>query len=263
MGNRPLVASCAFVVVLIGGGFSTTANAWDTDKLQCPASDYAISFDGCYHRFPNAVLKGCKERHNECPGVKKSAPPVAYITATPSQVNAAIQCDIAAAAKQTKGKPVDFSTAVIKGALTFSEVKKSSAGVSLSVPAISVFLNASVAPSLSASSLTSTTRSTITNFGVAPAELSLCDYSSNNQWLTSQAIMNPVKGQTISTVTEAVSFVVTRQGSAGLKLNIIPISIGPQFSGEEDNTHQICLLFDFTKNPDPKEKASCPGGADK
>jgi hypothetical protein len=178
-------------------------------------------------------------------------------------VNAAIQCDIAAAAKQTKGKPVDFSTAVIKGALTFSEVKKSSAGVSLSVPAIPVFLNASVAPSLSASSLTSTTRSTITNFGVAPAELSLCDYSSNNQWLTSQAIMNPVKGQTISTVTEAVSFVVTRQGSAGLKLNIIPISIGPQFSGEEDNTHQICLLFDFTKNPDPKEKASCPGGADK
>jgi ethanolamine utilization microcompartment shell protein EutS len=71
-------------------------------------------------------FSGCRERNTECPGAKKAAAPIGYITVTPSQVNAAIQRDIADAAKRTKGKMVDFSTAVIKGALTFSEVTKRS-----------------------------------------------------------------------------------------------------------------------------------------
>jgi hypothetical protein len=53
----------------------------------------------------------------------------------------------------------------------------------------------------------------------------------------------------ITKVNEAVSFIVTRQASAGLKLNIIPIAIGPQLSNESGKTQKVCLLFDFRKPP--------------
>jgi hypothetical protein len=96
-------------------------------------------------------------------------------------------------------------------------------------------------------------------FKIAPSELSTCTHHSPNNWLLSQVVTAPLNGWQTTQVTEAVTFVVTRQGGAGLNLNIIPVSIGPQFSGETDKTHKICILFDFT-NPKNPGKPSCSSG---
>jgi hypothetical protein len=56
---------------------------------------------------------------------------------------------------------------------------------------------------------------------------------------------------------------VTNQDKAGINLNIIPVSIGPQFSGENDKTQKVCILFDFSKQPvKPGEvMTSCPSSS--
>ena len=249
------------IVTAVAGGISSNAIAqnWQQPKT-CPASSYTRGFDGCLHRTPGAVLAGCKERRKECDGSGPPQPtPISYITATPSEVNAAIICDIAAAAKATKGKKLDLSEAIISGDLSFTLVTKNSAGASLAIAAIPVFTGATVSPSLAASSITTQTVQVDNSFSVAPAELTACDHPSPNNWLLSNVITAPLSGQDITQVTEAVSFIVTKQASAGLKLAIIPVSIGPQFSGENDKTQKVCLLFDFTK-PNKPGKATCSGG---
>jgi hypothetical protein len=251
--------SISFLLIICIGGAIRISAAQDWQQKTCPASEYSVGFDGCLHRSPGAVLAGCKPRRDNCPGKAGPATPVSYVTATPSQVNTALICDIAQAAKATKGKNPDLSKAVITGDLSFNLVTKSSSGASLAIAAIPVFTGASVAPSLAASSITTQTVQTDNSFVVAPSELSTCDHYSPNNWLLSNVVTSPLKGQQITQVTEAVSFIVTRQGSVGLKLNIIPVSIGPQFSDENDKTQKICLLFDFT-NPNKPSKASCPGG---
>jgi hypothetical protein len=252
------VFGCLIIAALLGE-FCSAADAQNFQFKTCPASYYALGFDGCLHRNPLSVLEGCRPRNNECPGEKQPSKPLPYVTATPSQVSAALACDLAQAAAATKGQQLDFSKAVITGTLSFSLVTKNSAGASLAIAAIPVFTGASVAPSLAASSITSNTVQVDNTFKVAPSELVTCDHHSSNNWLLSEVITSPLKGFEITQVTEAVSFVVTRQGSAGLKLNIIPISVGPQFSNENDKSQKICLLFDFT-NPKQPAKASCSAG---
>jgi hypothetical protein len=234
-------------------GVSPMANA---QNKTCPRSDYSVGFDGCLHRFPGAVLKGCKEQREVCPGHQETpSTPAVYTITTPSQVTAAIVCDIAAAASDTKGKDVDFSRAVISADITFSEVTKSSVGASLAVAAIPVFSGASATPSLDASRITSETLQGTTSITIDPAQLAPCTHSSPNKWLTSEVVTASLpKGVAVTKVTEAVQFVVTKQAGAGLKLNIVPISIGPQFSRENDRTQKICLLFNFDKKAD---KPSC------
>jgi hypothetical protein len=184
---------------------------------------------------------------------------VPYILATPSQVTAALVCDIAAAAHK-KGEAVDISKATITADLTFSLVTKNSAGVSLAIAAIPVFTGASAAPSLSLSGMTGQTLVATSSIIVDPAQLEICDHSSPNDWLTSEAVTRTLpRGVSVAQIAEAVQFIVTKQGSAGLKLNIIPISIGPQFSDETDKAQKICLLFDFNKAPGAKpQKPECP-----
>ena len=46
-----------------------------------------------------------------------------------------------------------------------------------------------------------------------------------------------------------VVFVLTTQGGAALKLNIVPLMIGPQVSGSYENTQKLSLTFDFSKKP--------------
>ncbi len=160
----------------------------------CPGSNYTRGFDGCLHRTPPAVLKGCKERRNECIDRSGSSDqqqrPVVYSTATPSQVANAIVCDIADAARATAGRPVDLKRAVITADITFTLVKKSSAGASLAVGAIPVFSAATVAPSLEASRITSETDTTKNSIKVDPAPLSPCPHASPNRWLTSNVILD-------------------------------------------------------------------------
>jgi hypothetical protein len=260
------VISIALVVVSIAlsSSFSPThAQNWAAAQgRDCPIKGfYSIGFDGCYHRFPSAALQGCKERREECPGRQgrnqpSSPPPIAYTTATPSQVNAAIICDIAAAAYNTKGQDVDFSKAMIAADLTFSLVTKSSAGASLAVAAIPVFANTSVTPSLDASRITSETVEVTTSIQIAPAQLQRCTYSSSDNWLMSRVITSVIKGETVRKIKAAITFVLTKEGSAGLKLNIVPISFGPQFSGQSEKTQKACMLFDFT-SPTPDKPPSC------
>jgi hypothetical protein len=49
--------------------FSPVANA---QGKTCPRSDYTIGFDGCLHRSLSAVLQGCKEQREVCPGRQQS-----------------------------------------------------------------------------------------------------------------------------------------------------------------------------------------------
>jgi hypothetical protein len=198
-----------------------------------------------------------------CPGRQQTpSAPVAYTITTPTQVTSAIVCDIASAAKETKGHDVDFSKAVISAEITFSEVTKNSAGASLTVAAIPVFSGASAAPSLDASRVTSETVQSTTSFTVDPAQLVPCSYSSPNKWLTSQVVTGHINAVRVTKVSEAVQFVVTKKAGAGLKLNIVPVSIGPQFSTENNKAQKICLVFDFDKQPGkPQDKPSCPSGS--
>jgi hypothetical protein len=59
-------------------------------------------------------------------------------------------------------------------------------------------------------------------------------------------------GLNITKVTTVVTFVVTKQASAGLKLNIVPVSIGPSVSEGSTNTQKLSLTFDFS----PKKSAA-------
>jgi hypothetical protein len=179
-------------------------------------------------------------------------------------VTAALVCDIAAAAHK-KGQDVDISKGLISATLTFSLTNKTSAGASLTVGAIPVFMSASVAPSLSLTSIKDETTTATTSIVVDPSAIQTCAYSSPNDWLTSEVVTKSLPhGVTVAQITESIQYIVTSQSSAGLKLAIVPISIGPQMSSEIDKAQQICLLFDFSKTPgskpDQAKCASAPGG---
>jgi hypothetical protein len=253
--------SCLTILVI--AGLCSVANAQDLD---CPISgNYSVGFDTCYHREPFAVLQGCKARRDDCghtPGdTAKTAASSPYKLATPSQVTAALVCDIAHAAKKP-GQAVDISKALISAALTFSLVHKTSSGVSLEIGAIPVFTVASIAPSLKLASINSVTTAATSLISVEPMHLEACDHSSPNEWVTSQAVTKSLpKGVSVSKITESIEYVVDQEASAGLKLNIIPISIGPELSSGNTKSQKICLLFDFSKTPGSKpDEAKCGGG---
>jgi hypothetical protein len=255
----------AYLFVLMFCEFCSVAYA---QQKNCPIkNNYSVGFDGCYHRYPAAVLSGCVARNSDCGHTAGSAATNAtnlpYTLATPSQVTAALVCDIAAAAHK-QGQAVDISKALITANLTFSLVNKTSKGASLAVGAIPVFTGATVAPSLSLTSIKGETTTTTTTIVVDPKALQTCAYSSPNDWLTSEAVTKSLPtGVTVAQITESIQYIVTTQGSAGLKLAIIPISIGPQLSDEIDKAQQICLLFDFSKTgtkPDQAKCASAPSG---
>ncbi len=252
-----------FTFLFAATSLISSVSIGNAQNLTCPRSDYTVGPDGCLHRFPWAVLKGCREQRQECPGPghTPSQPPV-YTLTTPIQVANAIVCDIAAAGKATKGTSVDFSKATIRGEITFSEVTKTSAGASLKVAAIPVFSGASATPSLDASRISSETLQGVTSFKVDPSQLTPCTSSSRNQWLTSQAVTGSLPPAfEVTKFTVAVQFVLTKQASAGLNLNIIPVSIGPQFSSGNDKTQKLCLLFNFDKDPEKADlKPSCQSG---
>jgi hypothetical protein len=212
---------------------------------------YVMGNDGCWHRTPAAVLRGdpqkpCAGRN---PAGKTAEPPPVFTLATPHQVIAALECDFAAAAKATKGKPLDLSRAVISGSLTFSLVTKNSAGASLAVAAIPVLSGASMAPSLEASRLTETTQSDVYEIEVDAKALAACPTPSTNQWITSKVVLGDPSsgGISVKKFKTEVAFVVTRQKSAGLKLNIVPVAIGPQVGSGTVNTQKVSLNFDFTR----------------
>jgi len=241
----------AFLFVLIFAELCSFAYAQDKN---CPIkNNYSVGLDGCYHRNLPAVLNGCLARRNDCghaasPGAA-SAANLPYTLATPSQVTAALVCDIAAAAHK-KGQAVDISKALITASLTFSLTNKASTGASLTVGAIPVFTGATIAPSLSLTSIKGETTTATTSIVVDPTALQTCAYSSPNDWLTSEAVTKSVPvGVTVAQITESIQYIVTTQGSAGLKLAIVPISIGPQMSNETPGS-----------KPDPAKCSSAPGG---
>lgn len=251
------------VAVFVAAGYCTAATAQDRN---CQISgNYAVGFDGCYHRTPAGVLAGCGARYKDCGHASgqshQDAQNIPYVLATPSQVTAALVCDIAAAANK-KGQQVDLKKALISANLTFSLVHQTSAGASLTVGAIPVFTGASFAPSLSLSSIKGVTTVGRTDINVDPMQLELCDHSSTNNWLTSEVVTQSLpNGVSVAEITESIQYILNRQGSAGLKLNIVPIAIGPQVSDHFDKAQQICLLFDFSKKAGSQpDRAKCPSG---
>jgi hypothetical protein len=233
----------------------------EAQDLNCPISgNYSVGFDGCYHRTPSAVLQGCRQRRDDCghsPGAPaQTAANSPYKLATPSQVTAALVCDIAQAAKKP-GQAVDLTKALISAKLTFSLVHKTSSGASLSIGAIPIFTGADIAPSLKLASIKTATTVATTSIVVEPAHLQTCDHSSPNDWLTSQVVTKALpQGVSVAKITESVEYIVSQEDSAGLKLNIIPISIGPDVSSETKKSQQIRLLFDFSKTPGSKPESS-------
>ena len=205
-------------------GFCSLANAQGKD---CPISgNYTVGFDGCYHRNPGAVLSGCASKNKDCghqPGSQaQAAKNTPYTLATPSQVAAQLDCDIAAAANK-KGQAVDLKKALISATLTFSLVHKTSAGASLAVGAIPVFAGGNIAPSLSLSSIQGTTTVATTSVTVDPTNIQVCDHPSPNDWLTSEAVTKSLPpDMKVTQITESIQYIVTKADSAGLKLNIIP-----------------------------------------
>lgn len=217
-----------------------------------PPKGYFYDDAGCLRRTPASVLKNLPVMNcSRQPAKRPDAPVPVYTTATPAQVIAALDCDFAAAAKATKGKRMDLSKAVVSGSVKFSLVTKTSAGGSLSVAAIPVFSAASIAPSLEASRLSETTESNEFSITIDPAAVVACQNPSSNMWLTSRVVLDDAHsgGFRIEKFETKISFVVTRQQGAGFKLNIVPVSIGPQFSSSNVNTQSLSLLFDFTKKP--------------
>lgn len=220
--------------------------------------------DDCLHRTPAGVMQGLPAKRTVCekrPGDGEKKKPPVFVIATPSQVIAALECDFSAAAKATKGRLLDLSRAVISGKLTFSLVRKDSAGISLTVQAIPVFSAGTAAPSLEASRLTDTTASTQYHFTVDPAALAACVDPSSSNWLTSTMMSDVLKGGgiTITQHNTELQFVLTKKNTAGLKLNIIPVSIGPQIEGQTINTQKLELTFSWkpaTATPSAAPKAA-------
>jgi hypothetical protein len=211
---------------------------------------YTLGNDGCPHRTPPAVLQG-KERIACTPNQGGAPPPpVTYITASPAQVLAALECDFADAVKATKGKPTDLATAVMSGSIKFAFVTKKSSGASLAVAAIPVFSSALTAPSLEASRLTDVTYSDEWTIKIDPKAVSACANPSSNKWLTSKVVLGNPGHVKIEKFVTKVSFVLTTKGGAGLNLNIVPISIGPKFSSENSNSQSLDLTIDYQP---PKE----------
>jgi hypothetical protein len=246
--RRWLLAIPAIVVLLAAGTSSRSAQ---------PPEGYTVGFDGCFHRLPWAVLEGYPKRNCAAPARPDTSqlPPVVYTTANRQQVMTSLRCDFAAAAKATRGKMMDFANAVISASLTLSLVTKTSKGVALSIAAIPVFPSTSLAPSIDASRLKETTQSDAYHFAIEPAAIPPCESASTNNWLTSKVVMDLGDGFKMTNFTTEVAFVVTDQGSAGLKLNIVPVAIGPQASHSEVNTQKLSLEFDYTK------KAGAPAAA--
>lgn len=229
------------IAATLGSAASAQPQRWTVANVP---RGYVLGFDGCPHRTPQSVLHGlplisCQSQPNKQPG-----PPPSYVTATPAQVIAALDCDFATATRATKGKPSDLAKAVITGTLKFSLVTKSSAGFTLAVAAIPVFPIGT--PSLDASRLKDTTSSDSWTISVDPLAVSACANPSTNNWLTSRVLLNGGMVQVDKFETN-ISFLVTKQGGAGLKLNIVPVSVGPQFSATVENTQSLSLTVDYTK----------------
>jgi hypothetical protein len=51
----------------------------------------------------------------------------------------------------------------------------------------------------------------------------------------------------LSSLKTEVSFIVTKVGSAGFKLNIVPIAIGPQLGANQSNTQKVLINFDWAE----------------
>jgi hypothetical protein len=58
----------ATAIVTGSFSFADGQNVANAQNKQCPIKGfYSIGYDGCYHRYPAAVLQGCKDRRAECP----------------------------------------------------------------------------------------------------------------------------------------------------------------------------------------------------
>jgi hypothetical protein len=224
-------------------------------------TDYFCGLDHVLHRTPKGVLEGLPQTHRPCNDQQPVVTKPNYSLAAPAQVMAALDCDFSSAAQATKGKTNNISKAVITGTIRFSLVTKDSKGFNLSVAAIPVFVGGSLAPSLNASSLLQTTSSDKYSISVDPGALTECKTPSTDKWLTSKVLFG--EGQIrVDQLKTTVEFVVTRQAGAGLKLNIVPVAIGPQFSKDRVNTQSLSLTFDFKKKTENQlakaEPASVP-----
>lgn len=253
MRKSHFIPPAVFAAVL---GICTPASAQARDRCSLPKGYYRDSIGGCLHRYPNSVLQGLPLRWNECNrecigpngATDQSDKPPVYTLASKEDVLSALECDFLAASRDPKVRTV-FSKAAITGSLTLTFVTKTSSGASLSVNAVPVFAGTSTTPSLEASRLTNTTQSQKIDIEIDPAASSQCFHESNNRWLTSEVMLRQfgqirVKKQEIEVV-----FVLTTQGSAGLKIVPLSISFGPQVSGSYENTQKLSLTFDFSKKP--------------
>ena len=86
-------------------------------------------------------------------------------------------------------------------------------------------------------------------FTVDPGSLPTCEHSSQNNWLASRVMIDQISGIKVGNVKIDVSFVLTSKMDGGLKLNIIPVTIGPQASSSSEHTQKVSLTFDYTKKP--------------
>ena len=251
-----MIKQIGLVCAVSASIFTAAANAQPWTSANVPTG-YKLWSDGCPHRTTAAVLQG--KPHISCTPQQavQPGPPPAYVTATPNQVLAALECDFASATKATAGKPSDLAKAAITGSIKFSLVTKNSKGVSLAIAAIPVFTGASVTPSLDASRLTNTTASDTWTISVDTQAVSACANPSKNNWLTSRVLLNSGLVRVDKFETQ-ISFVVTKQTGAGIKLNIVPVSIGPQVSENVENTHSLSLAIDFTKKKDAPAVTAAP-----
>jgi hypothetical protein len=260
---RIVLGLCVTAALLAASGLSPSVAQAPTKN--CPLSDYSPGVDGCLHRHVDAVFKGCKERRNECGKPPGSAPQVVGF-ADAGKVSAQFACDLSAAQTATNEKKTDFAKATIVGQFTFASVDKNTAGLNVSakIPAgvlggIPIFAaGASFSPSIAASSISQVSSKTIQGFSFPAGTKFGCGNSapSKPNWLL--ADVSPDFPS--DTVNKEISFVLTKQSSAGIGFNIVVVSFSPQIEGKSDKTQQICLLFNWKPDPAHPAKPTCSSG---
>jgi hypothetical protein len=230
----------------------------------------ALSASPTVHAQPKGYYyddSGCLRRHwvyvgnlpsrsTECDPRKRrtNVPPPLYLTVDQEAVERAITCDIAHATHRSKGHPGDLAKAEISGTLTYSLVSKSSAGVGLTFPAIPVFIGA-FQPALEASRISEQTSVATTEFSINAVDAKCLKgaSASNPSWLANLVQRQSIDGFKRKKMERKLDFVVTRQGKAGLKLNIVPIAIGPQFDNTQTNSQKLHLTINYEPKKEGKK----------
>lgn len=210
----------------------------------------------CKHRSPPEVARGVpRGQGTDCLGAQpRPAPtaPAAFRTASTWDLVETLKCDMIAAAKWSRTKPVDIAKAKIKAELTTTLVASSASGVALDVPKIPVFSIVNASGGLSASQTLKSTSSDKYTFEVRPAEprpegAKPCESKQSGQWLIAKLGLNSDKLMGLTAFVTELDFVVGSEKKADAKIGLLifPVALGPTLERSNSNTQHLKLDFNF------------------